>query len=128
MVKKLVLSLLVFTAILGTVSSGASAKWKEDKNHNVSWEESGIKAKGWKQIDGKWYNFDENGIMRKGWLQDGGNWYYLWSNGVMAKDTWLSNGGYWYYFDDNGKFVDGSVDVKNRQYYIAPGYIVPELK
>ncbi|MDR3595696.1 phage tail protein [Clostridium sp.] len=126
MIKKLTLSLLLVVSVFGGISSGASAKWKTDKNNNVSWEENGVKSKGWKLIEGQWYNFGDNGVMTKGWKQDGGNWYYFWSNGTMASSTWLTNGGFWYYFDASGKLVYDSAIVQNRKYNITPAFIISE--
>lgn len=125
MIKKLIVSLLVVTAAIGTMSTGVSAKWKKDAGKDWSWQEKGVEAKGWKQIEGKWYNFGNNGIMVTGWMEDKGNWYYFWSNGMMADSTWLWNGGFWYYFDANGKLVLDSVTSYGRKYdFSAPAIIV----
>lgn len=125
MIKKLIVSLLVVTAAIGTMSTGASAKWKEGSYKNWSWIENGAEAKGWKQIDGQWYNFGNNGEMVTGWMKDNGSWYYFWSNGMMAESTWLWNGGYWYYFDADGKLVLDSVVSYGKRYdFTAPEIIV----
>lgn len=124
MIKKIILSLIVGVSILGTMSVGASAEWKQDSCANWSWVEKGAQAKGWKQIDGNWYNFGDNGIMKTGWMEDNGNWYYFWSNGMMASNSWLWNGQLWYYLDENGKFVSTSVVVEDRQYnFEKPAFI-----
>jgi hypothetical protein len=119
MIKKLIISSLVAISIIGILPVGASATWKEDKNKNRIWVENGVRAKGWKQIEGQWYNFDDNGIMKTGWMMDNGSWYYLWSNGMMASNMWLGNGNYWYYFDANGKRVSDSATVQHRKYDLA---------
>lgn len=127
MIKKAILSLLLAVSVIGTMSVGASAEWKQDKYNNWSFKENGVEVQGWKQIDGLWYYFGTDGKMQKGWMKDNGNWYYLWSSGSMAYNCWLWNGGLWYYFDANGKLVSSSVVVENRQYnFEKPAFIYSE--
>lgn len=125
MVKRIIVSLVLAVSLVGVMSVGASAKWKEDSNKNRSWVENGVMAKGWKQIGRKWYNFRSDGVMKTGWMKDNGNWYYLWSDGTMACDSWLTNGGFWYYFDKDGKMVTDSVIIRNRDYdFTGPAIII----
>jgi glucan-binding YG repeat protein len=125
MVKRMILSLVLAVSLVGVMSVGVSAKWKEDANKNRSWIEKGVIAKGWKQINEKWYNFRSDGVMQTGWLMDNGNWYYFWSDGTMAHDTWLTNGGFWYYFDKDGKMVTKSIVVRDREYdFTEPAIII----
>ncbi|MBW6410577.1 phage tail protein [Clostridium weizhouense] len=127
MIKKLILSLLITTSIIGGTATSASAKWKVNFNGAKSWEENSANVTGWHKIDGEWYNFGNNGFMQTGWMKDNGNWYYCWSNGMMANRSWMTNGGYWYYFDQDGKMVTDKVRVEDNIYdFTSPTIIYSE--
>lgn len=114
MIKKLVSSLLIITAVIAVFPVGASAEWKNDSTGWWYAEGSGY-SNGWKQIDGFWYYFDTNGYMKTGWLQDSDKWYYLVSSGVM-KTGWVQEGSNWYYMDNNGAMVTGKISVNDKVY------------
>jgi len=116
MIKKLIITSLLAISVMGVMPVGASAEWKQDTEKNYNWMENGVKAQGWKFIDGEWYNFRNDGVMQVSWVQDKGNWYYLWSNGSMAHDTWLQNSGSWYYFESTGKMAYTKTTIGDREY------------
>ena len=120
--------------------------WKETKN---GWEYSKmnlIKAKGFKEINGKTYYFDDNGILqtgkknigdslyffnddgssKSGWVADEtGTFYYCNYDGSIVKETWIDfnnnittnvENGV-YYLDEKGKMAVGLSSYKDRLYY-----------
>lgn len=121
--KKVVVASLLAMSMFAVMPVGASAEWKKDSKQNYYWIEKGVKAKGWKLINGNWYNFRNDGVMQVSWVEDNGNWYYLWANGAMAQDCWLNKAGGWYYFDSTGKMVYDSTVVGKRSY----DFTQPEL-
>ena len=94
---------------------------------------SGLAAKGWLNVGGKWYymdpdwavmwtgwasikdvdyHFDEKtGAMTIGWFKFGDAWYYFKDSGAMARNEWLQINGKWYYFDNDGRMLAGGTFV-----------------
>ncbi|NSB13947.1 phage tail protein [Clostridium beijerinckii] len=116
MVKRLIISSLLAISVIGIIPVSASATWKQDKYKHSYWVENGVKAKGWKEINGDWYYFKEDGSITNQWMEYNGNWYYFWTNGVMASNSWLKNNGMWYYFDGSGKLVQDSIIIGDKKY------------
>lgn len=124
-IKRLAITSLLAVSIVAILPIGASAEWKKDSQKNYYWLENGVKAKGWKLINGSWYNFTNDGKMQVSWIEDNGNWYYLWSNGTMAYDSWLQKPYGWYYFDSTGKMVYDSTTIGKRGYdFTKPAFII----
>lgn len=125
MVKKLIITSLLAMSVMGVMPVAASAEWKQDSEKNYYWMENGVKAQGWKFINGNWYDFRNDGVMQVSWVQDNGNWYYLWSGGDMAHDAWLQNSGSWYYFESDGKMAYNKTIIGSREYsFSQPTYII----
>ena len=124
-IKRLAITSLLVISIISIMPVGASAEWKKDSQKNCYWVENGVKAKGWKFINGSWYDFRDDGMMQVSWVSDNGNWYYLWSNGTMAYNTWLKKDYGWYYFDPTGKMVYDSTNIGKREYdFTQPAFII----
>lgn len=125
LLKKLLVTSLLAMSVIGVMPVAASAEWKQNSENNYLWIENGVKAQGWKFINGEWYNFRNDGVMQVAWVQDNGAWYYLWSNGVMAHDTWVRNSGTWYYFGADGKLIYDNAAIGDRIYkFYQPTYVV----
>ena len=116
-IKNIILLVLTSSTILSINAESVQAIWKQDSQNNWSWIENGIKATGWKLINGKWYYFYSNGNMAIGWLKSGNEWYYLTESGAMATGWELINGK-WYYFYGDGKMATGWLKTGNKWYYL----------
>lgn len=108
MIKKLISSLLISTAIITIVPVGAFASWRQNSDSSWSWDdEYGYEFYyGWEQIDGKWYHFD-NRRMQTGWINIG-EWYYLGADGAM-KTGWINDGGKEYYLEPSGVLATDTI-------------------
>lgn len=98
-IKKIMALTISTMTVIGMVSGGASAQWKQ--NNNGWWNSKGNDySVGWEKVGNDWFYFDQDGYMKTGWIQDGNKWYFLNPNGDMAHDTTidsykLSSDGMW---------------------------------
>lgn len=92
MIKKLVSSLLIMTAVIAVFPVGASAEWKRD-------------SKGWWNTEGNSYSI--------GWRQINGSWYYFDDNGYAVTGT-VSINNKTYNFDSNCRWIDDSAPASNN--------------
>ncbi|MDO5516266.1 MAG: CHAP domain-containing protein [Clostridium sp.] len=138
--KNMIATILITAAVANINTVDAHAVWSKNSQNKWIWTENGIKATGWKKIQGKWYYFNSNGEMATGWLKDGA-WYYLNSSGEMltgwvkvsskwyhlnswgAMDTgWFKDSdGKWYYLNGGGDMRTGWLDVNGKKYYLQSG-------
>lgn len=138
-IKNIILMVLTCSTIFSLNVKGVHAVWKQDSQNKWSWIENGIKATGWKLINGKWYYFYSNGNMATGWLKSGNEWYYLTESGAMATGWmlidqkwyyfygegnmatgWLKSGNKWYYLKESGEMVIGWLNLDGKKYYFEP--------
>lgn len=138
-IKNMILLVMTSSIVFSLNTEGVQAVWKQDSQNKWSWTENGIKATGWKLINGKWYYFFSNGNMATGWLKDGSKWYYLSESGAMVtgwlKDAdgrwyhlsssgamntgWLKDSnGKWYYLSQSGAMVTGWLELDSKKYYL----------
>lgn len=136
-IKNIILLVLTCSTILSLNVKGVHAVWNQDAQNNWSWTENGVKATGWKLINGKWYYFYSNGNMATGWLKSGDKWYYLTESGAMATGWklinekwyyfysdgdmatgWLKSGDKWYYLTESGAMATGWINVDGKKYYL----------
>lgn len=56
-----------------------AGSWVQPQENSWVYEEDGVPATHWREIDGTWYYFDDAGIMQTGWVRTGEDqiWYYL---------------------------------------------------
>ncbi len=106
-IKKVIVSVLTSSTILSLNTESVQAVWNKDSQNIWSWTENGVKATGWKLIDGKWYYFYSNGNMATGWVKDGGKWYYLSSSGAMVTEWFKDTDGKWYHLSSRGAMDTG---------------------
>ena len=108
---------------------------------------TGARAKGVRQVDGKYYCFTDDGVMRTGFIMIDGklyyfdsktgaradfaekevvlenNWYWFDADGSIAysKDVFQrSNGGKWVRYDHEGRMVKGWFWTPEGTYYFDP--------
>ncbi|WP_294156531.1 CHAP domain-containing protein [uncultured Clostridium sp.] len=138
-IKNMILLILTSSTIFSMNMESVQAVWKQDSQNKWSWIENGVKATGWKLINGRWYYFFSNGNMTTGWLKDGSRWYYLSESGAMVtgwiKDSdgrwyhlsssgamntgWLKDSnGKWYYLSQSGAMMTGWLEVDGKKYYL----------
>ncbi len=96
------------------------------------YDPSGVKASGWRRVNGAWYYldgsneekpgimlksakqaiggavyfFDGSGAMLTGWIRREEGWYYAYESGAMAT-SWLLSGRTWYYLDGSNEEYPG---------------------
>lgn len=82
-IKKTICLVLLSITLLGTLTIGVSAEWKQD---STGWwyTEGNSYATGWRSINNKWYYFNNNGYMVTNNYV--GN-YFLDNNGVWVQNT-----------------------------------------
>lgn len=97
-------------------SSASSNKWKQTSK-GWTYQVSGKRCTGWKQIDGKWYTFNSSGIMQKGWKKSKGAWYYMDKSGSMCTG-WKKVSGKWYFFNENGSMKTGWQESNGCWYWL----------
>ncbi len=119
-IKKIIVLILTSSTILSLNTEIVQAVWKKDSQNVWSWTENGVKATGWKLIDGKWYYFHSNGNMATGWIKDGGKWYFLSSSGAMVTG-WLKDiDGKWYHLSVSGAMDTGWLkDTDGKWYHLS---------
>lgn len=107
LIRKIVGITITTITVIGMLSVGASAQWRED-NHGW-WNQKGNGySVSWESIGNKWYYFGSDGYMKTGWLDDGGKWYYLNPNGDMAYNVIVDG----YKLGPDGAWIeDNSSDV-----------------
>ncbi len=130
--KKGILSVITSATFLTLLPIAANAEWKQEGENKYYINEDGSKARGWRQIDGKWYYFDEtNGVMVKdgvvvsklkeyhldadgAWIQDKNS---VTSNTAKIGDTeglWiLKEDKKWYFKDKNGVMLKNTTIISN---------------
>ena len=120
-IKKVIVSVLTSSTILSLNTESVQAVWNKDSQNIWSWTENGVKATGWKLIDGKWYYFYSNGNMATGWVKDGGKWYYLSSSGAMVTEWFKDTDGKWYHLSSSGAMDTGWLkDTDGKWYHLSP--------
>ena len=82
----------------------------------------GAMQTGWKKLSGKWYYFNKNGSMVKGWRMIDGKWYYF-AGGAMVTG-WRRLGGTWYFFSGGGVMQTGWKQFRDKMYYLDDGAMV----
>ena len=80
----------------------------------------GVEAVGWQEIDGEWYFFNEDGVLKTGWVQSGPNWYFMdpAKQGALADDGWVDDiyeGRY--YMNADGSMKIGWAKIDGTWYY-----------
>ena len=80
-------------------------------------DENGVMATGWKEIEGTWYYFYDSGRMLTGWQKIGTNWFYFEADGAMVTG-WKAIGTKWYYFYDSGRMLTGWQKIDGYWYYL----------
>ena len=98
-----------------TVEASGTESSAEEKR--FYYNEQGLKAFGWQEIDGKRYFFDESGVMQTGWHEEGEYRYYLQEDGSAAVGP-LEIDGQKYYFSPKGIHVV----LVNRDNYVPKYY------
>lgn len=142
--KKLIASTIVISALIALVPIGASAAWINNWDGSWSYSEGYYYAKGWRLINDTWYFFDSSGIMRTGWINSGGEWYYtdlsgamqigviqiegkiyLFSkSGAMQKGKCILNSKF-YNFDDNGVCIGSDYPEPTKAFDYYGNYTIP---
>ena len=80
-------------------------------------DENGVMATGWKEVEGTWYYFYNSGRMLTGWQKIGANWFYFEADGAMVTG-WKAIGTKWYYFYDSGRMLTGWQKIDGYWYYL----------
>lgn len=113
--KKLIASAIVISALITLVPIGASAAWINNWNGSWSYSEGYDYAKGWRLISGTWYFFDSSGIMRTGWINSGSEWYYADLSGAMQTGV-VQIEGKIYLFSKDGAMQKGKCILNSKLY------------
>lgn len=79
---------------------------------------NGVKATGWKEIDGKYYYFGTTGYLHKSVLiNENGVYRYVNKEGVRVSNKWVKSKGKHYFIGPNGCAVKGSRIIKSKRYF-----------
>ncbi len=98
----------------GLTANAGNMQWQQLTVRNRSewvYSDNGVRATGWRKVNGLWYYFgeaqdDSRGVMQIGWQQIGGKWYYLSESGGRTFGSmqvgWQKINGNWYYLEERG--------------------------
>ena len=103
--KNMIATCLATAAVANINTVEAHAVWSKNSQNKWIWTENGVKAIGWKSIEGKWYYFHSNGEMATGWVKISGKWYHLSSSGAMDTGWFKDYDGKWYYLNEDGRMA-----------------------
>lgn len=117
--KNMIATCLATAAVANINTVEAHAVWSKNSQNKWIWTENGVKAIGWKSIEGKWYYFHSNGEMATGWVKISGKWYHLSSSGAMDTGWFKDYDGKWYYLSSSGAMVTGWFkDYDGKWYFL----------